>query len=102
MLIENPAKPGDEEYGTECLVNGGTVKECTFRDTPSVGAYEQAYERLRGKVPLVRVNTHICPQHRCSPVLGDVVVWRDDSHFTKSYAQLLAPAFTRARQYLAR
>ncbi|MET1037774.1 MAG: acyltransferase family protein [Aeromicrobium sp.] len=102
ILVENPAKPGDPEHGTECLINGGTVEECSFDHTPSVGAYERAYRRLAGEVALVRVNTHVCPGNRCVPVLGDLVVWRDDSHFTSSYARTLAPAFARALRHTPR
>ncbi|MCD9198134.1 acyltransferase family protein [Aeromicrobium wangtongii] len=102
VLIENPARPGDDDRATGCLLDGGTVKECTFTDTPAVGAYERAHRRLAGRVPLVRVNTHICPEHRCRPILGDVVVWRDDSHFTRTYARVLAPAFVRAARHVLR
>jgi hypothetical protein len=99
VLIENPAKPGDDEKGTECLVDGGTVEECSFKHTPSVGAYERAHRRLGGSTPLVRVNTQVCPGDRCVPVLGELVVWRDDSHFTRSYARTLAPVLTRALRH---
>jgi peptidoglycan/LPS O-acetylase OafA/YrhL len=100
VLIENPVRPGSADRATECLLDGGTVADCTFTDTPSVGAYEQAYRQLDGIVPLVRVNTHVCPERRCAPVLADVVVWRDDSHFTKTYARVLAPAFLRATRHV--
>ena len=96
VLVENPAKPGADEHGTECLINGGSVEECSFDDRPRVGAYERAYRRLDPKASLVRVNTQVCPDGRCVPVLGNLIVWRDDSHFTKSYAETLAPVFTRA------
>lgn len=100
VLVENPAKPGgNDRYGTACLINGGTVEECSFRHTPSVGAYELAYRRLAGRVPLVRVNTPVCPANRCLPVVGDMVVWRDHSHFTETYTKTLAPVFTRALRH---
>jgi peptidoglycan/LPS O-acetylase OafA/YrhL len=102
VLIENPARPGGDDRGTGCLINGGSVAQCTFTDTPRVGAYERAYRRLGGTVPLVRVNTYICPERRCAPILGDVVVWRDDSHFARTYARLLAPAFVRAARHVLR
>jgi peptidoglycan/LPS O-acetylase OafA/YrhL len=101
VLVENPAKPGDDvDRGTACLLDGRGVEDCGFRHTPSVGAYERAYRRLGGEVPLVRVNTHACPGNRCVPVVGDLVVWRDDSHFTASFATTLAPAFSAALRHV--
>nr|MCW2728737.1 hypothetical protein [Aeromicrobium sp.] len=102
LLIENPAKPGDDaERGTRCLLGGRTVAQCAFR-RPEPGAYETAYRRLDGRVPLVRVNTQACPDDRCLPVLGRTVVWRDHSHFTMTYVKTLAPAFDRALQHVWR
>ena len=33
-----------------------------------------------------------CPNNTCSPVIGNVVVYRDKHHLTKGYALSLAPA----------
>nr|MDT0661154.1 acyltransferase family protein [Micromonospora sp. DSM 115978] len=49
-----------------------------------------AVDGLRS-VRLVDLNDAICPADRCAPVIGGVLVYRDSSHLTASYARTLAP-----------
>jgi hypothetical protein len=42
-------------------------------------------------VTLVDMNGFICPQDRCSPIVGNVLVYRDKHHLTATYAATLAP-----------
>ena len=44
------------------------------------------------RVTLVDMNGFICPADRCSPVVGNVLVYRDKHHLTATYAATLAPA----------
>ena len=41
---------------------------------------------------LVDLTDHICPQGHCPPSVGNVWVYLDDNHLTRSYAATLAPA----------
>ncbi len=43
----------------------------------------------------VDFNDWICPGHQCWPVIGEVLVYRQGSHITATYAASLAPEFAR-------
>ncbi|MCW1805085.1 acyltransferase family protein [Brachybacterium squillarum] len=48
-----------------------------------------------GSLTFLDLSAQICPEGRCSPVLGDTYVYMDDDHLTKRFTQLtLAPAAT--------
>ncbi|MFC4105279.1 acyltransferase family protein [Micromonospora zhanjiangensis] len=53
-------------------------------------AQEAAASALAG-VRLVDLNDAICPDIRCAPVIGGVLVYRDTNHMTATYARTLAP-----------
>jgi hypothetical protein len=40
---------------------------------------------------LINLNDAICPTDRCAPVIGGVLVYRDNSHLTASYVHTLTP-----------
>ena len=47
------------------------------------------------EVTLLDLSTQICPEGRCSPVLGDVSVYMDDDHLTRLFVEeTLAPRVT--------
>ncbi|MFI6760327.1 acyltransferase family protein [Micromonospora sp. NPDC050417] len=59
--------------------------------TASAGpAQTEAAKGLR-QVSLVDLTDSICPAARCAPVIGGVLVYRDSSHLTASYARSLTP-----------
>lgn len=45
-------------------------------------------------VTLLDLNDLICPQGQCRPVIGNLVVWRDEHHVTAHYARSIAPALS--------
>lgn len=53
-------------------------------------AQVEAVRGLSG-VRLVDLTDAICPADRCAPVIGGVLVYRDSSHLTASYARSLTP-----------
>ncbi|MCG5454248.1 acyltransferase [Micromonospora sp. PSH03] len=55
------------------------------------GPAHEAAARSNNKVYLVDLNPAICPRERCSPVIGGVLVYRDNNHITATYAATLAP-----------
>ncbi len=55
------------------------------------GPAHEAAARSNDKVHLVDLNSAICPRERCSPVIGGVLVYRDNNHITATYAATLAP-----------
>ncbi|WP_280525834.1 SGNH hydrolase domain-containing protein, partial [Cellulomonas uda] len=53
-------------------------------------AQQQAAADALG-VPLLDVTDLLCPDQQCPAVIGGVLVWRDVSHVTASYARTLEP-----------
>jgi peptidoglycan/LPS O-acetylase OafA/YrhL len=47
-------------------------------------------------VAMVNLDTAVCPTTRCAPVIGGVLVYRDDSHITKTYVLTLTPRLAAA------
>lgn len=45
-----------------------------------------------GAVPIVNLNSMICPESRCAPIVGEVLVYRDTNHITATYSETLAGA----------
>ncbi|MFY1669461.1 acyltransferase family protein [Plantactinospora sp. WMMB334] len=43
------------------------------------------------RVGAVDLTAAVCPARRCAPVIGGVLVYRDDRHLTATYARTLAP-----------
>ncbi|MQA60043.1 MAG: acyltransferase family protein [Actinophytocola sp.] len=43
------------------------------------------------KVSLIDMNDYICPGDVCPPVVGDVLVYRQGAHLTKTYVETLEP-----------
>ncbi|MGW4466875.1 acyltransferase family protein [Micromonospora sp. NPDC004704] len=80
----------------ECVsANRTRLTRCTapreLAVTASAGpAQAEAVGGLSG-VRLVDLTDAICPADRCAPVIGGVLVYRDSSHLTATYARSLTP-----------
>ena len=69
--------------------------DCTFPlEDKLSGSAEMAsvFESLQG-LALVDMTDLICPDGRCSPVVGNMFVFLDDNHLTKSYAASMSGEF---------
>jgi hypothetical protein len=80
----------------DCVsANEGDLDRCAVPRSEAVGdgarALAQAAEGQRG-VEAVDLNDLICPGPRCDPVIGRVLVYRDQEHITATYARTLAKA----------
>lgn len=64
------------------------------------GPAHEAAARHNDKVHLVDLNDAICPRDRCAPVIGGVLVYRDNNHLTATYAATLAPRLATALEGL--
>ncbi len=80
------------------------LTECTYEREWGVarsGAEVQAAAAKEAKVPFLDLTDWICPTAECAPVIGNVLVYRQGSHITKTYIETLAPrleeALTEAR-----
>lgn len=90
LIRDVPRPPFDVP---ECLIsNPDTVTECAFpRDAAiaTAGTGQQELMALRPTMPVVDLTNAICPTETCSPVVGDVVVWRDTNHLSATYVRSL-------------
>lgn len=51
--------------------------------------------RLPGRLAFLDMTDQLCPGGTCRPVVGNVLVYMDESHLTKTYARTTANAFER-------
>lgn len=82
----------------DCLsANGESASECSFDESSPVVAarreLEAEVENRSGSL-LVPVVDWFCASGACPPIVGDVLVYRDRSHFTTAYADLLVVPLT--------
>lgn len=101
VLLDNPGPPaGNIVY--ECVAeNPARLSTCSF---PKAAAIEssaapvqrRAAERVTG-VDVIDLTDVVCPdEDRCAPVIGDVLVYRQGSHVTNTYAMSAVPQLRRA------
>jgi hypothetical protein len=81
-LAERPADCVRERGLAACTVAASEVFPDVAPRIPS---------HLADDVALVDLNPYVCPEGRCSPVVGNVFVWRDQDHVTDTYARSMAP-----------
>ena len=75
----------------DCLIAEGDVNACQF--SPPLSAPEfQAARELPG-VSVLDLYSAICNAKICNPVKGDILVYRDQTHMTKTYVLTLTPKF---------
>jgi len=80
-------------FPTSCLAKTRDAARCTFRLDRQPSVMAAAARAVPGEVHLVEANATACPRSRCLPVVGDVVVYRDKLHFTRTFALTLADRF---------
>ena len=76
-LAENPGSPN------KC---GEPATKAIIPDPPTV----IAARAMAGKVPVIDMNDLICSPTWCSPIVGNVLVYRDTHHVTSTYTGTLA------------
>lgn len=81
------------ENKSKCLAATGDVERCTMdRDTvyaevPPTDIYKQWFPNMT----FVDTADWFCPNNSCPPVIGNVVVYRDQNHISTAYALSLEP-----------
>jgi peptidoglycan/LPS O-acetylase OafA/YrhL len=82
----------------ECVeLNGPQSPECS-RPREAVLASTPPYKSIEGQlqgVVFLDLNGYLCRTDVCPSVIGNVLVYRDDSHLTTLFARTLAPALDR-------
>ena len=79
---------------------GGTDEACgadaSAKLAPENPAAGLAPAEGGSSLTLVDLSAQICPEERCSPILGDTYVHMDDNHLTRVFVEeVLAPSMTR-------
>jgi peptidoglycan/LPS O-acetylase OafA/YrhL len=86
----------DTPRGTapECIVeHEEQLTACAKPREQALGERDQDQPRIVAAVPgaqLVDLTDWICPDVSCSPVIGGVLLYRDDQHLTATYSRTLA------------
>ncbi|GAA4595669.1 SGNH hydrolase domain-containing protein [Planotetraspora phitsanulokensis] len=96
VLADNP-DPGMEVY--ECVAkNPDRLSACAFdRDKAwSAAPIQKRAAAGMAHVSVVDLHDAICPTARCSPVIGNVLVYRQGSHLTATYVKTLTPRLAKA------
>ena len=88
----------------ECVSeNRSSLSACTFERGEALdltgGSAQAAAEFL--EAAFVDVNDAICPTARCPVVVGGILVYRDRSHLTDTYARTLTPVLADALDSVA-
>jgi len=77
-IAENPLNPESCAIDRATAVNHG-------------GAVPMAVDRSNGQVSLIDMTDVFCGDSTCQPIVGNVLVYRDESHITKTYMKTVAP-----------
>jgi peptidoglycan/LPS O-acetylase OafA/YrhL len=96
VVIADTPRPDGEVY--DCVARNPTrMSVCSFEGELSPSAKVQ-HDAVQGQadVSLVDLFDAICPTERCAPVIGNVLVYRQGSHLTKTYVETLTPRLAAA------
>ncbi len=85
----------------DCLAGRtGSIASCSVPRDEAVPAATAIGRAVRMVGPAgareIDLNDHICARNSCAPVVGNVVVYRDESHLTRTYTLSLIPYLQRA------
>ncbi|MGQ7788291.1 acyltransferase family protein [Nesterenkonia sp. K-15-9-6] len=89
LLMRGTPRP--DASVADCLAQGRESGECGADPTQIAAADPLDDLDLPDGVHTVDLTDHICPDGTCDAVVGNVVVWYDDSHLSTSYVETLAP-----------
>ena len=93
LVVEDlPGAPIDPP---SCLVEKGRERDCLVRVPKGTPIEERAVEGLES-VSLFNLREGVCTRHTCRPLKGDILVYRDTNHVTKTYALTLSARFASA------
>lgn len=98
MIVEPTPLTDPDADPLVCLSEGRSPAACGFIATAEPTVLEQHYRRIAAtnpRVVSVDLDSFACPRlPQCDAIVGDMVVFRDQSHMTATYAASLAPQLT--------
>ncbi|MET7749380.1 acyltransferase family protein [Micromonospora sp. NPDC005367] len=92
LVIRDVPYPGIDV--PECVSENRTkLSRCAVPREEALRLSEPQVEAAKGVkgVRLLDFTDSICPAQRCAPVIGGVLIYRDEGHLTATYARSLAP-----------
>jgi len=93
VVIGDNAPSGFEVY--ECVEkNPGALSKCAFsrnRYAQSAGPVQRRATEGLKSVFFIDLSDAICPTTQCAPIIGHVLIYRDNSHITATYVRTLTP-----------
>lgn len=92
VLTDTP-QPGDLEDVPTCVASHpGDVEACTipFNEGSGTEPLRDGVERSE-QARLIDLTGVLCPEQTCRPTFGDILIYREGSHVTATYAAALAP-----------
>jgi len=93
VVLSDTPQTGMEVYA--CVSeHPDDLTQCTYDKAEGVeqsGHQIQQAAAQEAHVPFIDLTDWICPEERCAPVIGNVLVYRQGSHITKTYIETLAP-----------
>lgn len=98
VVLADTPQTGMQVYS--CVAeNPDKLTKCTYNRAEGVrksGVEVQSKAAKEARVPFLNLNYWICPTEECAPVIGNVLVYRQGSHITKTYIESLAPRLEEA------
>jgi hypothetical protein len=103
VVLDNPQPPSKVIPVYDCLLRyPADATNCTFDRKAAQKASAESVQRAAAMrvsgVTVIDLSPLICPADRCAPVIGEVLIYRQGSHITNTYARTLAPALSRRFQ----
>ncbi|MGC0368024.1 acyltransferase family protein [Microbacterium sp. SLBN-111] len=75
-----------------CVIDSENAIDCAVPRSSSLADANPAADLAGPGVRMVDLTSWICPDDFCPGIVGNVVVYRDDNHLSRTYATTLAPS----------
>ncbi|MBZ5735508.1 acyltransferase [Nocardioides sp. TRM66260-LWL] len=98
-LSDTPQTQGKAIYECVSEHEGDYFTACTYDRAKGIDASGQSTQEAAARkadVPFIDMNDFICPtayDGRCPPVIGNVMIYRQGSHITRTYIETMAQPF---------
>ena len=91
LVVDPPRAPFDPP---ECLAETKDARDCRF-DRSDIPAPEGPAASGLANVSLFVFDDEFCDERQCTPVKGDMLVYKDTHHISRVYSRSLAPRIAR-------
>lgn len=97
LFLEDNPTPTVGESPYQCVEREGSTAACEFAPNEGHGTADLRYAARELDAPVLSMNEWICPPtlQKCPLVVGNVFIYRQSSHLTKTYVTSLTPILER-------